>query len=159
VARILGPVRTSARNSVAPAQLAAVGPSVYAHCHSISVDKRSRAQSGVPTDMKRSGSTTLHTLLSRAQVLPRSHAAAASLAPLLLAAGAAAAPRRVHAAAPNSTVTSLADVHLMGDNTCVSTTTGGDCTLRAATELSDANGGGSTIRPNLPTPGQSWRFA
>ena len=35
----------------------------------------------------------------------------------------------------------------------------GDCTLRAAIELSDASGGGSTIRLNLPTPGQSWRFA
>jgi len=57
----------------------------------------------------------LHTLVSRAQTLARTLAAAAALA--------------------------------------------GDCTMRAAIELSDASGRGSTIRLNLPTPGQSWRFA
>jgi len=97
----------------------------------------------------------LHTLVARAQTLARTLAAAAALALLILAAGAAAAARPVHAAAPNSTVTSLADADLVaGSNTCVSTLTGGDCTLRAAIELSDASGGGSTIRLNLPAPGQ-----
>jgi hypothetical protein len=52
-------------------------------------------------------------------------------------------------------VDTLADGHLDGGaTTCVSTPAGGRCTLRAAIELNEATGGGSTIALNLPGTGQ-----
>jgi hypothetical protein len=96
----------------------------------------------------------LHTLPSRTLPPPRTLAAGVGLALLLLAAGAALAARPVHAVAPNSTVTSLADAPLLlGSHTCVSTLAGGDCTLRAAIDLNEASGGGGAITLNLPVPG------
>jgi hypothetical protein len=87
----------------------------------------------------------LHALRSHTQQLPRALAAGAGLALLLLAAGAAASARQVHAA-PTTTVDTLADGHLDGGaTTCVSTAAGGKCTLRAAIELNEANGGGASI--------------
>lgn len=85
---------------------------------------------------------------------PRALAVATGLALLLLAAAGLAAARPAHAATP-ITVDTLSDGDLDGGaTTCVSTAAGGKCTLRAAIELNEANGGGSAITLNLPAPGQ-----
>jgi hypothetical protein len=66
---------------------------------------------------------------------------------LLLLAAAAAAARPVHAASPAFTVDTLTDGHLdAGATTCASAAAGGRCTLRAALELNEGNGGGGTVK-------------
>ena len=77
--------------------------------------------------------------------LPRALAVAVGLAFLVLLAAGLSAARPVHAAT-TITVDTLSDGHLdAGATACSSAAAGGKCTLRAALELNDGNGGGSAI--------------